>query len=415
MLMSGCTVHASAMTVLKVVFEILNIFLLIHTIYFSVFAFCGLLKKQRVYEETEKRHCFAVLIPARNEETVIGNLVDSIKQADYPEDLIQIYAVINNCTDSTKEVAGSHGARIIECTSATRNKAEVLKFAFDHLSDAEGIDAYAIFDADNIVDPGFFREINKALASGVPAVQCRRTGKNLRGTWVSACYEIYYAMQNTFFNHPRTCADLTASISGTGWVVRKDLIDRRGFDMSTITEDFEMTIRCAMDGDRVAYCSTAIVYDEFTQKLKVSITQRMRWTFGMVQCLRKYEGRLVKQALRKSWQSFDMALLNILPVVTLTSLIASVLAYFIVDIPLNFYVYLPAFIAAFWVSMSFSSLVAVLKSGCGLKENIKGILVFPLFILTWAPIFIVCLFKRNVEWTPIKHDQNVSIQDRTNT
>ena len=403
------------MKVLQVLFQILNIILFIHTFYFGVFAFSGLLKRTRVFEETDTRRHFAVLIPARNEETVIANLVDSISEADYQDGLIDTYVVINNCTDNTEAIAKEHGARIIKCTVPTKNKAEVLKFAFSCLEDEQDIDAYAVFDADNVVDPGFFREVNRALASGAPAVQCRRTGKNLKGNWVSACYEIYYAMQNTFFNHPRSAAGLTASISGTGWVVSKDIIDRRGFDLSTITEDFEMTIRCAMDGDRIVYCSRAVVYDEFTQDLRVSMVQRIRWTFGMLQCLQKFEGRLVKQALKGSWQSFDMAFLNILPLVTLTSLISSVLAYFIVDIPMKFYVYLPVLLVVYWISMSLSSLIAVLKSGSSVKENIKGILAFPLFIITWAPILIFCFFKRDVEWTPIKHDQNVSIEDKQQT
>ena len=65
-------------------------------------------------------------------------------------------------------------------------------------------------------------------------------------------------MQNAYFNHPRNSAGLSASISGTGWVVRKDVIDRKGFDFNTITEDYEMTIGYAIDGDMIAYCPAAV-------------------------------------------------------------------------------------------------------------------------------------------------------------
>lgn len=42
---------------------------------------------------------FAVLIPARNEEEVIGSLIDSLKKQDYPQELYEIYTLINNCDD----------------------------------------------------------------------------------------------------------------------------------------------------------------------------------------------------------------------------------------------------------------------------------------------------------------------------
>ena len=50
-------------------------------------------------------HRFAVLIAARNEQEVIGNLIDSIKAQDYPEKLIKIFVVADNCTDATARVA----------------------------------------------------------------------------------------------------------------------------------------------------------------------------------------------------------------------------------------------------------------------------------------------------------------------
>ena len=400
------------MTALIILFHILNALLMIHALYFMLFGLWGLFRKIRIYDETNARKHFAVIIPARNEELVIGNLVKSIRMADYPSDLIDTYVVINNTTDNTSAAAEAEGAKVIDCDVPVKTKAEVLRFVFGKLRDHSEIDTYVIFDADNVVDPGFFTEINKAHAAGFKSAQAKRTGKNLRPTWVSGCYEIYYTMQNAYFNHPRNSAELTASINGTGWTIDKSVIDENGFDMTTITEDQEFTIWCAMNGIKIAYCSTALVYDEFTSNMRVSMKQRVRWSFGMLQNLRKYIGPLVRPALRGSWQCFDMAMVTLLPVVVLVSLLTAVLAYAFVDIPVSIPVFIVGLIAASWIGASTGALISVVKSGCSVKANIKGIILFPIFIVTWAPILLSCFFRRRLDWAPMKHDQVVSIEDK---
>ena len=46
---------------------------------------------------------YAVLISARNEENVIGNLIDSLHNQTYPSKLIDSWLVADNCTDRTAE------------------------------------------------------------------------------------------------------------------------------------------------------------------------------------------------------------------------------------------------------------------------------------------------------------------------
>ena len=64
----------------------------------------------RKFKETPNKHKYAILIPARNEEKVIGNLIDSIRANDYPQELITIFVVADNCTDGTARVAREKGA-----------------------------------------------------------------------------------------------------------------------------------------------------------------------------------------------------------------------------------------------------------------------------------------------------------------
>ena len=54
------------------------------------------------------------IIPAHNEEIVVGNLIASLQKQNYPKDLYDIYVIADNCTDNTAEVARKAGAIVYE-------------------------------------------------------------------------------------------------------------------------------------------------------------------------------------------------------------------------------------------------------------------------------------------------------------
>lgn len=92
---------------------IMCVFLLCYSYQF-VYIPIGLLT-QRKYSYLESRgKRVAVLIAARNEQAVIGELIDSIREQDYPQQLIDIIVGADNCTDRTAETARGRGARVFE-------------------------------------------------------------------------------------------------------------------------------------------------------------------------------------------------------------------------------------------------------------------------------------------------------------
>lgn len=95
---------------------------------------------------------FAVLIAARNEELVIGPLINSLLEQEYPAELYDIYVIPNNCTDNTALAARQFGAEVLECTVPVRSKGEVLRFAEEQLS-GRHYDAFCVFDADQCGGP----------------------------------------------------------------------------------------------------------------------------------------------------------------------------------------------------------------------------------------------------------------------
>ena len=85
----------------------------------------------------------------------------------------------------------------------------------------------------------------------------------------------------------------SAAINGTGFVVRKSVIDEYGFNTVTLTEDSEFTGLCALKGIQVAFVEDAITYDEHPQSFWQSWKQRKRWTSGTLSCLKIYGKKLL--------------------------------------------------------------------------------------------------------------------------
>ena len=75
-------------------------------------SFCSLIKLKEKKLTKNKNHKFMAIIPAHNEEMVIKNLVQSLREQDYPKELYDIYVIADNCTDATAEIAKENGCTI---------------------------------------------------------------------------------------------------------------------------------------------------------------------------------------------------------------------------------------------------------------------------------------------------------------
>ena len=179
---------------------------------------------QRPFPVRPARTKFAVLIAARNEELVIGPLINSLLMQDYPPERYDIWVIPNNCTDHTARAAAGFGARVLKCDRPVKSKGEVLRFAYARLR-GRRYDACCVFDADNVVDSRFLREMDLAYQAGAGAAQGYRDSKNPYDTPMSGCYSIYYWMMDRFYNQSRAAVGLSAMINGTGFMVAARVLE----------------------------------------------------------------------------------------------------------------------------------------------------------------------------------------------
>ena len=360
---------------------------------------------------------FAILIAARNEELVIGPLINSLLAQDYPSDLYDIWVVPNNCTDNTALAARNFGARVLECTAPVKSKGEVLRFAYNRLR-GRRYDAWLVFDADNVVDPRFLAEMNNARMAGARAAQGYRDSKNPYDTAVSGCSSIYYWMMDRFHNGGKAGLGVSAMIGGTGFMVTQKLLDRLGgWRTETISEDLELTAQTVLAGERVAYVPRAITYDEQPLTWEQSFTQRRRWSSGTLQVAQRYLPALNEaQSRRPRLSLFDFEATLLLPAYQLAALAG--LACTALSAALGGRTLLQALLlglAGALGNLAWAALTATVAAGLVItlegkwnRRLWKGLATYWLFLLTWLPITACSFWKKTTVWEEIRHTRTVA-------
>lgn len=390
--------------------EIINIIIMlgltIYSLYFVVTALFLFKKRKENEELNEKRNHFTVLIPARNEENVIKDVIERFNKQKYPKDKYEVIVVINNTSDNTESVSKSSGASVLLCERRIKNKGDALKEAFDKLKNKE-TDAYIIMDADNIVNEEFLSEMNKSINKGALVAKSNMDIKAKQNTWVSSSYAIYFFIQSILFSKPRNNIGVSSAINGTGIMIKKEIIDKYGFNVKTITEDLEFMTLCALNNIKITYVENAICYAEHPSNFKVSMLQRRRWTKGIYEGFMIYIDKLAKHLIKyHTIESLDCLLIYSMPIILIASIISFIINLLIVPLPLFIKITIPSLIISY-ISISLCAFFVCIKNKKNIKEFLSGILMFPIFLLTWQYLNIIILFKKEITWDEIKHSEKI--------
>ena len=404
----------------------LSIPLCLYGVYFAVMALFGLRGRSRTAPARQPQKRFAVVVAARNEAAVIGNLVDSLYAQDYPRELYEVIVAPNNCTDDTEAIAAAHGARIFHPQGVIRSKGEVLSQIVDKLVLPQRFDAMCVFDADNLVDGQFLRRMNDAILDGAQVAQGFRDSKNPKQNAVSGWYSVCYWMVNRFYNSARSALGLSALVNGSGFAVTSDLLRRLGgWHTVTMTEDYEFSAQCAILGERVHFVSEAVIYDEQPLTFSQSWKQRRRWTTGSLQGLQQYgSGLFAGFVLHGSLVCLDMFLTFLVPLVQLLGTLLGIAGFALMlagnGIVLGGIVLrglLPALImtaGGFLISALGSSAVAaftiVLKNK-NLSGMAKCVLSFWVFLFSQMALTLLSFVKKQEIWEPIAHTNAKRLED----
>ena len=399
-------------------------------LYQVVFFFIGLIRGQVKIPPAKKQHTYAFFIAAHNEEAVIANLVKSIKDQDYPSELIDVFVVADACTDNTAQAAREAGAIVYERNDLSRKgKSWVMDYGFERiLREYSGKhEAFFIFDADNLLSRDYVTIMNDAFDQGYLALTSYRNSKNFGSSWISSAYATWFIREARYLNNARMICHTSCAVSGSGYLVSAKLIEgMKGWDFHTLTEDIQFSTFCAIHGVRIGY-APAEFFDEQPVTLKASIKQRMRWTKGFYQVLFTY-GRHMFKSIGKfhRFAAYDM-LMVVGPAMLLTLMCLLVNVTFIavgslshgflatdaeIEMAIGSIIMMLAYMYGTFFVMGLSTTITEWKHiHCPQKWRIfTNLFTFPLFMFTYVPLTVAALFLK-VDWVPTPHDVSVTLDE----
>jgi glycosyltransferase involved in cell wall biosynthesis len=244
---------------------------------------------------------FAVLVPAHDEEAMIGATLASLRRVAYPPGRWTVVVIADNCSDGTAEIARRAGAIVLERDDPEHHgKGHALNWALDRLGELDlEADAIAIVDADCEASPNLLERFDARLREGTSAVQSRYTVANPGASTSSALRFAAFALMNTVRPLGKDRLGLSCGLLGTGMAFRRSVLERHRFAASSLVEDTDLHLRLVAADERVAFVPEARVQSPMPTSDQASRAQQARWEGGRIDLLRTWTRPLLASSLRR--------------------------------------------------------------------------------------------------------------------
>jgi cellulose synthase/poly-beta-1,6-N-acetylglucosamine synthase-like glycosyltransferase len=246
-----------------------------------------------------------ILIPAHNEEKVIGRTLEAMRGLVYPRDKLTILVIDDGSQDETKRIVERHAeedTRVelfpVPPGAGGKGKSRALNLALPHVH----TDVVAVYDADNTPDPNALRYLvaQLVLHDDLGAVLGKFRTVNKDATLLTRFINIETLSFQSMLQAGRWQMHNIATLPGTNFVMRTSLIrELNGWDEQALTEDSELSIRIIQHGFKIKYIPYAITYEQEPQEWRVWVRQRMRWVRGNNYVLGKFFRQIPQFANRR--------------------------------------------------------------------------------------------------------------------
>lgn len=268
----------------------------------------------------------SIIIPARNEEKVIGRLLHRLTELTYPKSKTKVVVVNDQSTDRTRDIAESYASKnprlikVVHRNQGGMGKSLVLNEGLKHASG----EIACFFDADYVPQKDIFEKmLPHFLDSNVGAVQGRVIVLNELQSWVSRIVALERLGGYRVNQYARDLFGLVPQFAGTVGLVRRNLLLKLGgFKPDTLAEDTDLTFRILLAGFQTRYVNHADSGEEAVRGWRQYWCQRKRWSKGHMQCALRYVWPLLKSREVSLKQKLDgLLLLNVyfLPILVVFS------------------------------------------------------------------------------------------------
>ncbi len=376
--------------------------------------------KKRILKKEEKEPKIAVLIPARDESAVIEELLDSIEKQSIKIKKEDIYIIMESKKDPTYSLAQKKGFSTLFRTTTIQRKGYALDEGIKQiLKQKKYYDLYFIFDADNVLDKNFIKEMILSYKKGYKIAIGHRYPKNPNDSLTAVASSLVFLLLNTILNKDRMKKNRGIILSGTGFYIKGEIIeDLKGYPFHTLTEDYELSLYSTVENIPSCYNEKAIYYDEQPRTLKISMIQRTRWIKGFLEVRHKYIPKMRKALMKKDFPSGVLNdLIGITPIVFILTGILFYLGYdifcitvcFIFQSNLLFHFLLECIIIILTIYFILQGITIFIfikeKDHLNITwlTKIKVIFYHPIFLVTYIPCAVKALLVKNINWVKIEH------------
>lgn len=364
---------------------------------------------------------FAVLIPARDESKVIEGLIKSIKDQTININMNDVYVIVEDINDYTCDIVKKYGATtIVRKNLELRRKGYALDEAVKFILDSgKKYDAYFIFDADNVLDKDYFRNMNETFFNGYDIGIGYRNTKNGNDNVVAACSTLTFSMINTLGNLQKNKDSRNVTISGTGFYIKGSFIEKwKGYPFHTLTEDYELTLYSSLNEMTSFYNDKAMFYDEQPTSFKVSLDQRTRWIRGFLDARKIYVKKLY-EAFKTNGKNSGSQFSNwigvkpyiLIAIFLVLELFAKLVAgmYYLSVNQLLAYKFFRQFLFLIFICymvLLIATMIIIIrekKIDLSMSSKIKAIFFNPIFLISYVYCAIMALTHKNLDWKKINH------------
>ncbi len=366
--------------------------------------------KNKKLKKSDKKHKFGVVICAHNEERTIGLLLNSIGMADYPGDRYHIFVLAHNCEDNTADIVRRFDSTtLIEVNDKEiRSKGALLVKKLPELLDeyCDDIDAITFFDADNVVDKGYFEAMNDHIAAGEKIIMGDRQAGGSLHSAAEKFMCVYWIVYDAIISVSRYKVGLSPMITGTGFTIEKNFLKETPWDTKSITEDVEYSVIALQNGQKVTVCTNASFYDEQPDNFRALTTQLHRWCTGNYEILSIYMGKLLG-TMFTDVKKFDMTLnlfLGPLSVIGLFMFVAVfILALVSFDTTVLMVMGVSMVISYIAVVLITAFLILRIKRQEDKKKLLPVALATPVFLIYYTLCSFAAWVHPQRKWVPIRH------------
>jgi cellulose synthase/poly-beta-1,6-N-acetylglucosamine synthase-like glycosyltransferase len=328
--------------ILEASFLLLSAFIMAYIIRHYIFTLTVLKNNQRHKKHQNIKNVnyqptVSILIPAHNEERVIGRLLQGITRLTYPKDKLQVIVIDDASTDNTWKIAEQYSKehcyiKVLHRSEkeGKRGKASALNAGFRY---AAG-EIILFFDADYYPQGDFVEKLTREFVDPkVGAVQGRVVVLNEPQNMVTRLVALERIGGYCVDQHAREHLGLIPQLGGTAGAVRRSILELLGgWDESVLAEDTDLTFSVFLLGYKVRYVNEAECYEEAVESWKAYFKQRHRWALGHMQCALKHSLKVLKSknlTLREKIDGLLLLHVYFIPVLILCSWIVGIPLFFL--------------------------------------------------------------------------------------